>query len=474
MAIKRRTPDPLPVSGERVMMPKERSRFNKEATISPSERSQIGAATRARRSWEATPEGQSRTRQLGTVQGAGPGMQYFINRSDEPEVTGAPRHYDVQLPGMADPNAAPRPPRWEELSNEQQSHAVKALRMRGTSIETMTSDMGAHLDQAHQRAWDNDAPHPWSQNFYERGAKQRDRVDESARMLGVPATTHAQSNAFTSPNTKFEIRKADGTTAYPNDEAAIHATRWVQQGGDPDKITNELSTTGTGEKRAQGYVTNIRKAAKAVQQHLAGVSPADMRLGDGDKSPFDTSPKTGPYANSWNDSHPQFTVADVHTGGGGGFPHLSSEKAVLTDEHGQPKMNAAGTKEVRGKSERERALESVPFAHSAVDYAMRQAMQARNLPSTRQAQAAQWGEEQLQRGEGGLRGAPRERHVYPGPDSSFHQIEGQGQLGFTQDARHANHLAEMRHIARHAEAKIPGEGEPDHRSPTARKLGLPF
>lgn len=444
--------EPLPPSGESVMMPPERSVLNKPVKAKPGDAAAKSAATRGRKAWEATPEGQRRTTSpLEMTDGANMAQKYFINRTDEPEVAPGLRHYDRQLPGMADPNAAPRPPRWEELSPEAQGHTKRALAMRGTNLDQMTRDVGTQLDQAHDRAWKNGAARPWSQNFYEPGSEQRDRIDTSARELGVPPSIHAMTNAFTSPNTKFSVRRADGSTAYPNDEAAVHATRWVQQGNHPDDITNELSTTGTGEKRAQGYVANIRKAANAVSQHLEGVAPGDMKLGQ--KNVFHEAPKTGPYMNSWSDTTPQFTVADVHTGGGAAFPHLGSDKPIMYDEHGNAKTNASG-KEQRGKSEREVAIERTPFAHSAVDFAMRSAMAQRGLPSVRQAQAAQWGEEQLQRGEAGLRGAPRESHVYSGHmGSQFSQIPGQGELalgGENHATRHAAKVDRIREITKHA------------------------
>jgi hypothetical protein len=105
------------------------------------------------------------------------------------------------------------------------------------------------------------------------------------------------------------------------------------------------------------------------------------------KSPWRLAPKTGPYANSWSDTHPQFFVSDIHSGGGGGLPHLSSYKGAGED------------RAKNEKSERETAIERIPHFHSAMDYAARQAMVVRGLPSVRETQAAQWGEEQIQRRE---------------------------------------------------------------------------
>jgi len=221
-------------------------------------------------------------------------------------------------------------------------------------------------------------------------------------------------NAFTSPNTKFS-QESGGETVYPNDRAAQHAVKWVQQGNDPAKITNEFDATGmsrTPGERAQGYVTNIRKAALSYSQFTEGVEPADWKTGAKGGGAFDAAPKTGPYANSWSDTHPQFFVSDVHSGGAM-VPHKSTDKPIIM-KGDEPVLDAKG-KPKRDKSERERVIESVPNFHSASDYAARQAMTYRGIGHVRSGQAAQWGEEQLQRGETGMKGGPRHAEVYPTP-----------------------------------------------------------
>lgn len=430
---------PLPQSGERVFgMPSGKSKFIRAPKPLTRTQSRTNAlAEKQRQDWEASPVGQARTQGYSTDSGYTLGQRYRDMYADQPSAPG-PRHYDVQLPGMADPDAAPRPPKWEELPETARQHTMNALKGYGTSIERMTSDVGAQIDQAHMRAAKmGHNANPYASHFYEQGSSQRDRIDSSAAELGIHPTIHAQLNAFTSPNTKFEMTKKDGTKVYPNDQAARHAVKWVRRGvGPASEMTNDLSKTGEGTKRAQGYLTNIRKAGSAVEQYDKGVAPADWRSASG-KDMFSQSPKTGPYANSWNDSHPQFTVSDVHTGGGGFLPHLSSWKGTSGK-----------------KSGREQAIESTPFFHSAADYAMRQAMTARGLSSVRQTQAGQWGEEQLQRSEGGMRGGPTEAQAYPARPKQ--EIEGQTEMDF----RPGSH--------------IPGPGERDDRSPTAKRFGLPF
>lgn len=432
---------PLPESGERVFgMPSAKSKFNKAPK--PMSRAEQRASSKARKQrmqWEASDAGQARTANPYAGSSISTGQRYFIDNYDKTDAPG-PRVYDAQLPGMADPDAAPRPPKWEELSEEARQHTVRSLAQHGTSIETMSSDFGTQLDQAKHRAESRGYDVPHASLFYEKGSEPRDVLDQSAAELGTSPLHHAQLNAFTSPNTKFAQDTSRGRR-YPNNEAAVHAQRWVNQGGHPDDITNELSATGTGIKRAQGYLTNIKKAASAAWQSRRGVAPADWTSSSGTDM-FSNSPKTGPYANSWSDTHPQYTVSDVHTGGGGFLSHLSSFKGT------------AGN-----KSEREQAIASIPLFHAAADYAARQAMKERNLSSVRRSQATQWGEEQLQRGEAGMRGGPSVEDVYPSKPLS---------------PQFSTHSDELFHNYGGRETTNPEVSPRDTRSATTKQLGLPF
>ena len=412
---------PTPNSGERVMMPPARSVHNKmPGKISPAERGQRTSSKNARSAWEATDVGKARTSGFSPeiASQATPAQIHMINNQDNPEPKG-PRVYDRQLPGMSDPDQAPRPPKWEELSAENQAHAIRGLAKQGTNIETMISDIGNQLDQASERAMRaTDASgtntRPYAEDFYEKG-EPRQKVDSSAAELGIPRALHAQLNAFTSPNTKFSITSDEGVTKFPNDDAARHAAIHVQKGGKPEDITNDTADTIKLDKPAtskskseygavQGYTSNLKKAAVAMQRHENGLNP--------DPDAFKGAPKTGPYANSWGDVHPQFTVADVHTGGGGAFPHLGSDKPTKKGADGEVVLNKKGAP-VREKSRREAAIEQTPFAHSAIDFAHRSAMKERGMGHVRESQAAQWGEEQLQRGESGMAGGPKHDEVYP-------------------------------------------------------------
>jgi hypothetical protein len=357
----------------------------------------VSSARRKRRQWEGSAEGQQRTRDIRDIHdGTTTVAQYHFERNYDRPTSGA-RVYDQQLPGMSDPNAAPRPPLWDELSANQQKASERALAEYGTNIDQIASDLGAQYDQGVARSSFHGHDRAYAEDFYSSGEPRR-VLDRSAADLGIPPTIHAQMNAMTSPNTKFQSNRGEkhpqaGETYYPNDEAARHAVRFVQQTGSAEGITNELAQTGEGDaaSRAQGYTTNIRKAASAFEQYESGTVPAGWVTGAKGTGPFDNSPKTGPYANAWSDSQPQFFVSDVHSGGGGAFPHLSSSKPATgrLDDSGRP---------IRDKSEREKALERVPFAHTAIDEGARRAAAQRNLPSIREFQATQWGEEQIQRG----------------------------------------------------------------------------
>jgi hypothetical protein len=411
-------------SVEKGLSPKKAEIREQEIKKARSRSSTISAATRKRRKWEQSEEGKNRlknasdlARNVDGSQGVNMpvGMVYELLGFNDSNRAG-PAWYDQQLPGMADPNAAPRPPRWDELTPEQQSHTTEALRRHGTSIEQMSSDFGAQLDQAHMRARENKADHPFSEMFYEPGSPQRETMRKSASEVGLPMQVYAPMHGMTSPNTKFQSKRgADhpqaGETYFPNDESVVNVAKQVDMGIPSDQVTNDLNVTGMGPGRSQGYVTNMRKAALSLEQFHAGVAPADWKTSSG-SGPFDDSPKTGPYANTWSsDSHPEFFVSDVHSGGGGMLPHLGSEKPIRRDAAGNPIVGEDG-KPKRDKSEREKAIASIPYFHAASDHASRMALSQRNLSSLRRGQAAEWGEEQIQRG------LVKEEDVYPPKKSS--------------------------------------------------------
>lgn len=426
----------------------------------------IGQATKHRNEWEGTKRGQKR---METVTPETHGMtsaQYHFERNYGKETVG-PQTYDRQLPGMSNPDAAPRPARWEELHQSQRDATDRSLAAHGTSRAQMRSDFAAQRDQAALRADELGASHAHAEKFYSPDSPQRKVLDTSAKSLGVPNIVHAQMNAFTSPQTKFQVGDR-----FPNDEAASHAVRHAQQGGTPETYNNQLSTTGTepagSERKAQGFETNARKAITSMNQYQEGVRPADWKTGTKGESPWKNAPKTGPYANSWNDSHPQFFVSDIHSGGGGMLPHLGTEKTAQYHEDGSYKLDKKGEIK-RDKSGREKAIAKIPNFHSAADVSARQAVSQRGGGSLREAQGMQWGEEQIQRG---ARGGIRESEAYTSSPAYAEKLptrsadSGQMSMFTSEKSTHLN--VDAMPAAKSADTRS------QRRSDTAEKLGLEF
>jgi hypothetical protein len=411
-------------SGERVVMPSPRSALHKPPkAMTSTETNQVRSARRQRRNYEAAvPERFEDATKLSPT-GMSVGQVYHEMRWGDTGV--GPRHYDEQLPGMADPNAAARPPRWHELSAGQQAHVHRALAMRGTSVDQMASDFGAQMDQGYMRAHSLGAKQPYAKQFYNRGSEERDTLDNSARDLGIPQPIHATMNAITSPNVKFKTAKG-----YPNDEAAVASVKWAQEGRDTDSITSANWRASAPERAGQGLTArpaNLRKAVHVMKQVQQG-TPLSEATGPTGLPVFgEQSPKTGPYANSWSDTHPQHFVADVHSGGGGMVPHLGSDKPAMVNKAGETRTDANG-RPVRDKSEREKAIERVPYFHTVADEAARRAMVPRGVGSVREAQATQWGEEQIQRGPKHGKGIDKAYPLADRAHDSRRQIPGQGSL----------------------------------------------
>jgi hypothetical protein len=402
---------------------------------------QIRAATGKRKAWEASAVGQERTKGITPeTHGVTPGQFWTEYQYDH--VSTGPRHYDVQLPGMADPNAAPRPPKWDELSDQQRQAAERGARAHGTSLEQITRDLGAQVDQAGLRAARRGSRMPHGQDFYSTG-EPRKVVDATADRLGIPRVIHHHMNAITSPQVTFsDTNKITGEISYPNNEAAEHAVRYVQKRGSEKGISTDMRTTGVGSGKTQAYAENIEKAASSFRQHRDGIPAVDWVTSEKGTGPFDNAPKTSVYTNTWNDTHPQFTVSDVHTGGGGGLPHLSSGKPQQRDASGAVKLDKSGNPK-SDSSEREKAMASIPHYHSMMDHAMRSVITQRGIGSIREGQGAQWGEERIQRG------LISEDEAYPRDVPK--QIEGQQPLGLA--------LVDEVKGAKRKSKNDPGEGQ---------------
>lgn len=391
-------------SGEKVLEPSPRSsHMRPPKPLTKDESATVRSAKRGRAAYErANPE---RYQDIEHVTGMKPGMAYAELGFHDSGV--GPKHYDEQLPGMSDPQAAPRPQRWHEMTDEQRAHVTRGLALHGTSLDQMTKDYGAQLDQGFMRAHKLGTDEPYAQRFYSTG-EERQRLDQSAKDLGVPQTHHAAMNAITSPNTKFKTKNG----RYPNDEAAVAATTWAREGHEEPLTSASWKASAPGREGLVSRPANMQKAVHVQHQLDAGVPLADTTGPTGIPVFGESSPKTGPYANSWSDSHPQFFVSDVHSGGGGMLPHLGTDKDIRVNAEGGTSYAPSGNPQ-RDKSEREKGIERVPYFHSAADEAARRATTQRGLGSLRESQAVQWGEEQIQRSSvakgGGATGVTEER-----------------------------------------------------------------
>jgi hypothetical protein len=399
--------------------PTAEERKARQAQKRRAEAAVMGHRGRRRREWETSEEGLTRLTDASAHFGTKAAPAQIYQTRGWGETAKGARHYEQQLPGLENPDALPTPPRWEDLPDEEKARTERALRIHaGADVEFMTRAFGAQLDQSYLRAERNTPPTtaavPHTRDFYTethdpRGEKlPRAVMHDSAQEVGLPFGQYTAISAITSPQTKFHTRGRDGVDRYPNDETA-RATVEQARAGVP------VTEAGTGQRRDgvgknEGYPANARKAVDAVQQMDAGtpVPELESRWKEDRKAgavvPREKptpmfGPKTGPYHNSWLLDTPDYFVSDVHSGGGALLPHLSSHK---------------GGGDSKGKSEREIAIERTPNFHSAADYAVRQAIESRGLSSIRQAQASQWGEEQIQRKEGNVRlqGSKTEAQAY--------------------------------------------------------------
>lgn len=400
---------------------------------SRAEGSRAAAATRRRQSWEAANPDRMQTiseQQFGKSgmtnreAGVSPRLAYRLAGYHEDEVQSPHPHGQMELPGMTSvktaresgllgkentpahqsrtlPDLAPTPPRWEDMPKEAQEGVLRKAAQFGVSMDSLHHSFSAQLDQGHARA----AAHgmtPYASHFYSgddpsrpstpEDMQPRDVLKGSAKTNDVDFSTQVLANAITSPKAKFRAT-VRGTTTYPNNEAANVAIQGIQAGQTPKQV-----------KKPPGLVVmqgNITRAAHAVSQRELGASMEDIRNPGGKQGPGGPpfGAKTGPYANSFMDPHgsSQFFVSDVHSGGAGMAPHIPHEAPFKRDEAGDFQRTASG-KPKRDQSEREKYL-GIKGIHSLHDYVARNVLHERGLSSLSGAQATQWGEEQVSRGE---------------------------------------------------------------------------
>jgi hypothetical protein len=411
--------------------PTQAERKAAQASKKRSQASIIGNKVKQRAAWEASPSGQTRSRDIvdhatdehNAMVRAHPeaglkevdriGMtpnQLYDHYGFNQEKTG-PGVGERQLPGMEDPHAQPQPKRWEEHTPEEQDKISRAVKLKtGATMDTMTRDLGSQLDQANIRARSQGASKPYASDFYTSGEPAR-VLKDTARRTGTPLGLVAAVNADTSPLMKFRrVNRTTGEVSYPNAEQAEHAIRHVQAGGTAADVSKE----GLKSTSRTGFDKNLTKATNRADQVINQGKTVSQTSGN-------FGPKTAAYHNSWLPTTPDFLVSDRHTGHGA-LAHVSPEVTQAIDkESGQPKTRADWSEKmgkfadfpVYTKSPVEDAVATTGF-HAMADHAMRTAMDKRGLGKVRQAQGAQWGEEQLQRGESGSsKSAPKVHEVYP-------------------------------------------------------------
>lgn len=393
----------------------------KPGPLTPEERKTAERMSSKRRRFEKTPTGSARMKQAhellpgheklgvgGTYAHQSWGFQ--VGHGETPMGQGI-------LPGMEAPGRAAAPTRWEDLHPHEQERTLRHLSKWGTNLHHMERSFGAQLDQGfvrahHEQEGSGQFPiKPMYHDFYSPESEHGQKVHELAAKHGIHPSVASAIVAHTSPQTKWHQ-----SGRFPNIEAADHVITHVLSGKDPNTAaeeafvrhphTGEIETVKTGRdkgkpKKHQGFGTNMVKAAHQLKAHIE------------EGAGFTMGPKTGPFHNSFNDYTHDFLVADVHTGGGGMLPHLSSAKALRRTKDGKlartkqfkadPRSDDELVKAVghdafdRADSEREAVIKSVPNFHAAADYAARQALQKRGLSSVRRSQAVQWGEEQHHR-----------------------------------------------------------------------------
>lgn len=401
-------------SKEEIAQSKAEAESRRQARAS-EQKAKTEKMTRRRRNWERSKAGQARSRDIvdyATEQHnklAEERPELGLTKQKRLKLTHAQAyaHYgfeqhpegpgigEQQLPGMEDPHALATPKRWEDHSPKQQEDIQRRVKAAsGATLDTMTRDFGAQLDQAYLRARRVGAKEPFAMTFYHPHGEAGSVLHGHAAESQVPMGLIASANADTSPKMTFRFVSKAGQVSYPNAELAHHVVKQVQAGVDPNKVTK----TGLAGKARSVINANMYKAARRAHQVIFGgkTVPETYAHHGGEKSGF--GPKTAAYHNSWLPGHPDYFVSDIHSGGGGMLPHLGHEQPLRRDEQGNVVINPKTGRPMAEKAEREEAME-VSGWHAMADYAARQAMEKRGIRRLRQGQAAQWGEEQIQRHE---------------------------------------------------------------------------
>lgn len=385
------------MASDKAPVTKAQQTRDKQAAKKKAEDLQIRRARHQRKTWEASDVGQARTKDIVDLATEhhnkmvadnprlfpnGPSKRLNLTHAQIYRALNMENnghgYGDQQLPGFENPHAAPEPPRWEDLSREDQRAGERKLRMQGTNLKQMQSDFGAQLDQgvwrAHMaghhetytaqsptgkgKAVDEARQRPvgFTEHFYgehpENAPEPMDRpkemMRESRRHIAaqrgaapgqisadssVDPMLHTAAVGHVSPNVKFAMG-ARGKRTSPNIEAAESIFHQSDAGIPPEDMTSGTNRKG---KTNQSRPANAVRAGMMIAHVSGGGTVGTSRNAPSQSSPQGSNqwgPKTGPFTNSFDAQHPDFLVPDVHTGGGGMLPHLGTNKPLRRNADG--------------------------------------------------------------------------------------------------------------------------------------------
>lgn len=356
--------------------------------------SKKGAATKRRKAWEASEEGQRRMAPPAAMSGPGSGAPGSTRETYRHMGWGdadiSPHHDEhPTLPGMGSLSEArgaglvPKKgghgalpdtvatPRWKHLSNGEklnvEAHAASFGVTRASAKAAYAANLDQSYDTAHQHGY-----RPHAESFYTDPEEHMPlgKLLQGAHSTGTTVSEMTTGTAITSPKTKWGPVKAAGEEGrYPNIQAATHAA------ANAGKRKIPPATYEEGGKVSVMH-GNVVRAASAIQQQKKGTSAADLRTPAG--NPVFGGPsqqKTTPFRNAFVDPHGPHSmlVSDIHTGYRGFAPHLSTSEGEDYLDH--------------------------PGLKSWHDDIAREVHAERGIASTNVGQAAQWGQAQIDAGE---------------------------------------------------------------------------
>lgn len=375
----------------------------RKLTTGQQDLEKTGSRSQASRTrWENSPQGRERMSDVRDIVGVDKpdpktgkggyslGQMYAVENWPAELETGMAESHKVHddqphLPGLEHREAAPLSSldraqkrgaeRWEDLSPRDQEDTQRRVRAAsGATPESMQRSYGAQLDQSLVRASDRGQMPP---QFYG-GGEPNEIITKTTEDLGVSRGAVSALHADNSPQTPFATGQGE-RRRYPQDEMARAAVETAERRG--GKVHDMTSTQLKKDRPpgAMGYASNFAKSTRRAEQIVGQGIPAGETNPNVSAAGF--GPKTGPYQRAWTGSTSSQFVSDVHSGGGGMVPHLSSSKD-----------------NPEGVSERERAIETSGF-HLMADKAARSAHRERGITSApvKRGQEAQWVEEQIQR-----------------------------------------------------------------------------